>query len=561
MTTASSTQTNARTGEQPGDAAHDQLLEVAVTNLGVIEQLSLVFGRGMTAITGETGAGKTLVLTALDLLMGGRAETSMVGPHGDEAVVEGRFLRNGEELVLRRVVPRAGRSRAYVDGRLATAATLAEHGGALIELHGQHGHTALVRTAAQRDALDQHAGIDLEPLREAQAAERSLCEQRDTLGGDQRERLRELELLRFQADEIDRAGVVDAAEDDRLRETELVLADATGHLDVAHAVATGLGADGPVANALAEALVAVEGRQPFTEWSARLADLDATVADLAAEARSFVDNVEADPEQLAELQERRRVLSDLRRRFGDTLADVLAYRADLGERIAQLEHHDQLAAEIDDRILEAQAHTARLGRSVGRARRKAAPGLAGQVLQHLRELALPDAQFEIEVGADPGDQVAISVSMNRGTPLQPLARIASGGELARTMLALRLVLSAAPGTMVFDEVDAGIGGSVAHSLGAALGRLGRERQVLVVTHLAQVAAFADQQVRVEKVQGPEMVQVSAATLDSAERVIELSRMLSGQPDSQRAREHAAELLEEADQCLTRGAGSPVAVAA
>ena len=523
----------------------NQLLELAVTNLGVIDQLGLVFGPGMTAITGETGAGKTLVLTALNLLKGERSDATVVGPHGDEAVVEGRFYFDGDELVLRRVVPRDGRSRAYVNGALATAGNLSDYGADLVEIHGQHGHTALTQTSAQRNALDAFGGINLEPLLAARQHRRDLLAQRDTLGGDQRERLRQIELYQFQVDEIEAANIVDADEDVRLREEEERLGDATGHQEAIAVVVEQLGSDGVADDAVGRALSAVEGRALLADLESQLRDLSALVTEVAAEARSVADGLEADPQRLDALQERRRALSELRRKYGDTLPDVLSFRDQCSSRLDELLDHDRLAGEIEELLSTAENEIQRLGKKVGKARRTAAPKLAEQVAAHLQQLALPNARLGVAVGDDPGDDVEMQVSMNTGAPLQPLAKIASGGELARTMLSMRLVLSAQPATMVFDEVDAGIGGAAAHSVGAALARLGRDRQVLVVTHLAQVAAFADNQITVVKSDDGALVTVNASQLSADERVVELSRMLSGSPDSDRARDHAAELLADA----------------
>ncbi len=223
---------------------------------------------------------------------------------------------------------------------------------------------------------------------------------------------------------------------------------------------------------------------------------------------------------------------------------MLVFRDDAARRLAELEDHDRVAAELEEQLARARTARADIEATVGAARRAGAPRLAAEVAAHLRRLALPNASIECAVGDDPGDDVELRVSMNAGGPLLPLAKVASGGELARTMLALRLVLSSDPATMVFDEVDAGVGGEAAQSVGAALARLGRRRQVLVVTHLAQVAAYADHQITVVKSDDGAMVSVSAAALDREARVVELSRMLSGSPGSRSAREHADELLRE-----------------
>ncbi|HEX5947692.1 MAG TPA: hypothetical protein VFY82_15515, partial [Acidimicrobiales bacterium] len=300
------------------------------------------------------------------------------------------------------------------------------------------------------------------------------------------------------------------------------------------------------AGALGVAVAAVAGRRPFETAEERLRTLAAEVVDLAAELRSGGEAIDEDPEQLELVRARRHLLHELRRKYGETLADVIAEGERLEARLAELEDHDRRAAELDGELVAARAVEAEAAAEVAAARRAAAPELAARIRENLAELAMPKAIVDIEVGGDdPGDDVEVLLAANPGTPPLPLAKVASGGELARTMLALRLVLTDAPPTLVFDEVDAGIGGGAAVAVGRALARLGHEHQVLVVTHLPQVAAYADAQVRVAK-QSDDAATVShASLLEHGDRVIELSRMLSGQPDSDAARVHAAELLETA----------------
>jgi DNA repair protein RecN (Recombination protein N) len=299
----------------------------------------------------------------------------------------------------------------------------------------------------------------------------------------------------------------------------------------------------------------VQGRAPFADLAERLAGALAEVEDLAGELRDGIDRVVDDPERLARVRERRQLLVDLTRKYGSagadatgagTLADVLAYEQEASGRLADLEAHDERAAALDAERARAVAAVAKAEAAVGRARRKAAPALAAAVTGHLRALALPGAEVRVTVGAtDPGDDVAVLLSADRGAPALPVAKAASGGELARTGLALRLVLTAEEPTLVFDEVDAGIGGEAAVAVGRALADLAADRQVLVVTHLAQVAAFATAQIGVTKRVGDGSVTSQAVLIEGDERVVELSRMLSGTPDSPRVREAAAELLATA----------------
>jgi DNA repair protein RecN (Recombination protein N) len=546
------------------------ILELAVRDLGVIAELRLVLGPGMTALTGETGAGKTLVVDAIELLVGGRADAVLVRAGADEAWVEGRFVvgagglvgdghsarDGGDEIVLARAIPRSGRSRAYIDGRLATAGELAAIGAGLVDLHGQHAHQSLLHAAAQREALDRFGHVDLGSLQAARAEIRTILDELGGMGGDERARARELDLLRYQVADIDAATITGPEEDAALERLEDELADATAHREAASGAVMLLSGDdvgdvpdaaASAADAVGSALALVAGRTPFGGAEARLRALAAELTDVAGELRAVGEAIDEDPERLARVRERRQLLHDLRRKYGETLADVLAEGERLRARLAELEDHDRRAAELDARLSAARAAEAEAAAKVAAARRDAAPLLAAEVQAHLAELALPKALVEVDVGGDdPADDVELRLAANPGTPPLPLAKVASGGELARIMLALRLVLSAAPPTLVFDEVDAGIGGAAAVAVGRALARLaGQPHQVLVVTHLPQVAAYADAQVRVDKQSDESTTVARASVLDHRERVIELSRMLSGQPESDAARVHAAELLATA----------------
>lgn len=537
-----------------GPAVPARLVELAVSDLGIIDSLRLVLGPGMTALTGETGAGKTMVVGAIELLLGGRADPAVVRPGAAEAVVEGRFDVGGRELVLCRVIPADGRSRAYVDGRMATAAALADLTGPLVDLHGQHAHQSLLATATQRNALDAFAPVDVAALDTARDRVRRLEEDLAALGGDAGARERELDLLRFQAAEIDAAGLGDAEEDDRLDREESALADAVAHREAAE-LATGLlSSDGGAGDLLGRALAEIERRPPFSDHADRLRGALAEIADLAAEVRAVGEHLQDDPERLAELRTRRQLLVDLRRKYGSaarpdgttgvgTLADVLAFAAGCHRRIADLEDHERRAAALEAELRVAREEVAAAATAVGAARRAAAPRLAAAVEGHLAPLAMPRARFSVSVpDLDPGDEVAYLLAANPGLPAGPLAKVASGGELARVMLALRLVVSGAPPILVFDEVDAGIGGDAAVSVGRALAALGRDHQVLVVTHLAQVAACADQQISLRKDHDHDVAVVRADPLDADQRVEEIARMLAGTAGGSSMQVAARELL-------------------
>ncbi|HCB34893.1 MAG TPA: DNA repair protein RecN [Acidimicrobiaceae bacterium] len=562
------------------------LAELAVADLGVIEHARLVLGESMTALTGETGAGKTLIVQAVHLLTGGRADASMVRTGAEEARVEGRFLLDGvgglpaagtgadtaadtaagtaaqaTEIVLTRVVSANGRSRAYVDGAMATITRLSELGAGLVDLHGQHQHQSLLAARTQRDAVDRYGGIDLEPLRAARAERVRLVAELGELGGDAHERAREAEILRFQVNEIDDAAIVAHDELDTLAEREDLLADATAHIAAGHAARELLaddpaGTDDAALDKLARALAELSDRTPFAAVAARLRSAHAELDDAAAELRRLVDAVDDDPEQLEATQARRRLLLDLTRKYGDTLTETAAFGANARDRLTQLEQHAELAEGLERAIAEADSLIADEAATVAAARRAAAPLLAAEVTAHLASLAMPHAELTVEVGGDdPADAVEMRFAANSGVAANPLAKVASGGELARVMLALRLVLTAGPPTLVFDEVDAGIGGEAAVTVGRSLARLGAGHQVLVVTHLPQVAACARRHVRIAKTDDGTAVVTDLSELDHDGRIAELTRMLAGRPDSASGAVHAAELLDAAAADAARPAAA------
>ncbi|HEX4903695.1 MAG TPA: DNA repair protein RecN [Acidimicrobiales bacterium] len=528
------------------------ITELAVRDLGVFADARLVLDEGLTALTGETGAGKSLVVGAIQLLLGARADASVVRPGAEEAIVDGRFLTaDGDEVVLSRVVPAAdasgtSRSRAYVDGRPVTVAELAERGVALVELHGQHAHQQLLQAASQRRALDRFAGVDLQPLRDARARIAELEAQLSELGGDERSRAREIDLLRYQLDELDAADLAGPDEDDELDREEDVLADAVAHRESAAAAAEALVGDEGIVHQLQTVLGSLAGRAPFAELEERLQAAAVEVTEAAHDLRDAAEQIADDPERLAAVRVRRQLLADLRRKYGDTLVEVLDERESIRRRLDELLSHDARAEALDAALADARAAEQVAAAAVAKARRAAAPVLAGGVQERLRGLAMPNARVEVVVDGDgPADDVRFLLAANPGSDPQPIAKVASGGELSRATLALRLELTAGPPSLVFDEVDAGIGGETAWAVASALAALAGRHQILVVTHLPQVAAFADRQLRVAKAADETSTTATVAGLGAVERVEELARMLSGQPGSEVGREHAVQLLESA----------------
>ncbi|MHB8294800.1 MAG: DNA repair protein RecN [Acidimicrobiales bacterium] len=608
------------------------LVELRVRNLGVVEDADLVFGPGMTAVTGETGAGKTLVVEAVGLLLGGRADPSVVRSGTEEAVVEGRFLveaavagpdsagtdsagtdsaeldraeTDPAETILTRVVPADGRSRAYLDGRMVPAAALADLAPALVELHAQHAQHSFGSTASQREALDAWGGISTASWAAARDAVAAAGAQLDRMGGDERQRVREADLLRFQLSEISSAAISGPDEDAELAAEEELLAGALDLRARVEGAGTAIGPDAGARDSVARALASLgyapaAGRHgspgapaPMTvlaPFADRLAALDAELADVASELRGLGERIEEDPARLEEVRGRRALLRQLQRKYGDSLAEVLDHEQSCVERLRELEAHEESRARAEQSLLEAAEVLAAEEAALLRLRLGSAGPLGTAVTAELQRLAMPGASIEVTVSGQAGEDVCFWLSANAGEAAQPLAKAASGGELARAMLATRLVIASAAPTLLFDEVDSGIGGRAALVVGGALSCLAETRQVIVVTHLAQVAAVAGRHIVLSKGTVPGRLAsdrgtrtatgqpatgqpatgqpatgqlpdrrtvASAAVVDGESRVVELARMLSGRPDSSVAREHAVELLGAKGQPVGRDEGQPV----
>ena len=528
------------------------LVEISIENLGIIESSRLTFNEGFTVFTGETGAGKTMLVEAINLVCGRRAETSVIRDGADEAHVEARFIEvsgdgEEEEIILSRTIHREGRSRAYINGRMATVAALAEMGERLVDIHGQHGHQSLLTASAQRDALDQFGKIDVSPLVQAREVVTQIDAMLAALGGDEKSRAREIDLLSFQCDEIESASITGPHEDQELSQEEDVLSDVV-RLQESLQRATGLlSDDGGAVETIGQALRSISGIPSLAEHQSRLESLLAEAGDVAHSVRDAAENIEENPQRLEEIRVRRQLLRDLMRKYGDTLADVQAFGAETRLRLNELTGYAERVAQLESDKAKALKKLVSAQLQVGDARRAVASDLARQVEQRLRTLALPHAEVRVSVGdadSDPsGESVVFLLAANPGSAPQPLTKVASGGELARVMLALRLVLTSEPATMVFDEVDAGIGGAAAVAVASSLRELGRQHQVFAVTHLAQVAASAHHQISVSKKVVAKKTFGSAVAISPTERVAEIARMLSGGVADESALAHAGDLLK------------------
>ncbi len=517
------------------------LLELHVAGLGVIDDAHLLFSEGLTALTGETGAGKTLLVDALNLVMGGKPKRSLL-VDGRAAFIEARFVNDeGQEVILARELPIDGRSRAWVDGRMASVAVLQEQAQGLCDIHGQHEHQSLLKSGAFRHALDAFGGISTRALSEARKLVKELESERETLGGTPEEIERERALLEYQLDEITQAGISTVDEIDTLIASVKMLEGAT---TLKVTLSKGIdaldddGGTGPreVVGHLRQELSTYDS---FSDLVESLQQAEIVLGDLVSQLRDAYERVDVDPERLAESNERLSTLHRLARRYGPTLSEVLEKQESFSRSLEALHQAESSRQSIETRLTAARAALSLEARNVESERQVAAPKMEKVLHEQLRQLALERALVQIVVK---GDEVDLLFSANPGLAPASVKDAASGGELARLMLAIRLALPGGPPTMVFDEVDAGIGGTTARTLAGALHEVADRRQVLVVTHLAQVAAVADHQISVAKETARGSASAVASEINGEFRVKEIARMLSGQPDSESALTHARELL-------------------
>ena len=556
------------------------LTELRVENLLLIERAELRLEAGLNAITGETGAGKTVLAHALDLLLGGKPRSGIVRPGASEAYVEGVFamppgLLDGEEfaelrerlpdgedeIVVGRRVGAEGRTRAFVQGRSATAADLQALGGRLLSFYGQHEHRKLTLSSAQLEILDGFCGPRHLALRdryaerhaEVRALDRRLAELRGVAGARDRDR----DLLAFELDEIDTLGPDPGeeaellAERGRLREVDALRAAAgTGAEALAGDDGSGAAPGLAEAERLADAVTGAD--RELDALAGRIRTLRIEADDLAAELRRYAEGLEADPERLEEAEGRLEQYDRLKRKHGGTVEAVLAHAEHCRAELERLDGSETALADAQTELDKARAEERSLADKLSSARRAAAPKLSKRVLAELRQLAMEHAEFEIsleprdELGPLGAERVEFAIAPNPGVPPAPLRETASGGEMSRAMLALLTASGAAGGaTLVFDEVDAGIGGQTARAVGERLRALAEDRQVICITHLPQIASLARRHFRIAKSARGQVARTSVEALAADDLVGELVRMLGAETGDDGARRHAEELLAAA----------------
>jgi DNA repair protein RecN (Recombination protein N) len=557
-----------------------------IRHLAVIDAVEVEFGPGLNVLTGETGAGKSILVEAIGLLLGGRASGDFVRTGEETASVEAIFENGGEELLIRREITAQGRSRAFINGALATASALKELSGRLIELHGQHEHQTLLDPSTHLVVLDVFGGLGplVDSTRVEFAALRSANERLERLRQSTAERLARQEFAAFQLAELDRAGLA-TGEDVELAATKQVLASAER---VERLCTEGYAAlydgDGAALSDLSGVwrrvgeLAALDSRfQPYLEARD---GIKSQLEDLALFLRRYAQAIEASPARLQQVDDRLALLERLKRKYGPTLREAVAKREALREELAGLAQHGERTADLERDQAEAQDRYLAAARALAAARRRAAADFARRLEALIAEFAMERTRFEVRFDSealpaeswteDGLDRAEFYVSPNPGEDLKPLARIVSGGELSRIMLAIKTLAATsrygltdapdrtgsaeAPG-LVFDEVDAGIGGRVAEVVGGKLRALGSAFQVLCITHLPQIAAAADTHFRVEKRVEAGRTLTRVTRLETEARIDEIGRMLAGSTLSDGIRASASELLA-ARQGWPAAAGRP-----
>jgi DNA repair protein RecN (Recombination protein N) len=553
------------------------LVELRIVNFALIEQLSLQFQSGFTVLTGETGAGKSLLIDAIALLVGGRASTDQIRSGEDEAQLEAAFSlpdthpllqrlrvqdiigQNESELILRRVLSRSGRHRVYVNGSLCPLRVLEELGGTLVDIHGQHEQQSLLATAKQLEALDGFGRLTelREQCEHTYQGWKELRRALEVLQNDVVDRARREDLLRFQVQEIEQASLL-SDEEEQLRSERQRLVHANRLRELAHEAHLELQADeqailtrlGRVGRTLTE-LVQIDPAMGDCEHI--VTESTIPLKELAGRLRDYAQRLEADPARQAVVEDRIDLIQQLKKKYGGTIEAVVATGKRAQEDLQILDNHQERTAELTAQLEEKAHHLRTLAQQLSQKRTDAAKRMTTSVEAELAALKMEQAIFQVMVSSDESpegigpagcDRVEFLLSSNPGEPPRPLGRVASGGELSRIMLALKTVLAEMDQVpvLVFDEIDTGVGGAVAAAMGTKLRKLGSFHQVFCITHLPQVASQAEHHVLVEKGLDGQRTSTSVRMLKGVGREEEIARMLGGSTITKKVRETAAELI-------------------
>ncbi|MCC5893210.1 DNA repair protein RecN [Exiguobacterium sp.] len=550
------------------------LAELSIKQFAIIDELNIGFNRGMTVLTGETGAGKSILLDAIGLLVGGRGSSEFVRYGQDKAEIEGLFIVEAghpileaaqqygidiEEgtVILRRDLHSSGKSVCRVNGKMMPLSTLRELGRLLVDIHGQHEHQHLMDAEYHLGILDNFAEAEVTPLleqyRQAYAAYNAVATELKRLSQSEQELAQRMDLLAFQTNEIE-AAALNIGEEQALTEERDELANFERihqHVRLSYeAVADesrGLDQIGMAMREMEEASTLSSSLQPMSET---ISNAYFMLEDAKFQLRDQLDSLEFDPVRLDEIETRLALFQQLKRKYGATIDEVIAYGEKVADELKSMTNREEHLQELTDRLATLETSVRETGLALSAARKRAATGLEEAIHRELQELYMEKTRFEVrfkESGyrADGLDQVEFYMMTNVGEPFKPLAKVASGGELSRVMLALKSIFSRTVGvaSIIFDEVDTGVSGRVAQAMGEKIFRLSVGSQVLCITHLAQVAAMADQHLYITKSETDERTKTNVSTLDRSERIDELGRMIAGAQMTELTKQHVEELLD------------------
>jgi len=549
------------------------LTQIQIKNFALIDDLSIRLGNGFNVLTGETGAGKSIIIDAITTILGERASTDLIRTGANRALVEAAFdlsdnpkarekaIELGFDvddglLLISRELASGGKSQSRINGRLSTLSMLKEITSGLIDVHGQHEHQTLLAVESHLDILDQWCGKEILELRakveELFSVLQGLKSELERLRKDERERARMLDLYEFQRSEIEAAKLT-PGEDEELAAERIRLANAEKLHELASEVYTSISGSGMESGATDMLSAALSQLQAMAALDDSISQVlqDLETALYAAEqaqavVRDYRDEIEFNPDRLAEVEERLDLIRTLKRKYGDSIEEIIAYSQKVAAKIDGLAHSEERSAELNESIKQAEDELMGVARKLSDKRKAGALKFAKAVESELADLAMAGTRFDVSFAETaPGsrgiDQVEFVISPNPGEPLKPLAKIASGGEISRVMLALKTVMAGADRvpTLIFDEVDTGIGGLTAQILGQKLSAVAKTAQVICVTHLPQIASRADNHLSVEKILEGERTAIRVHEVEGESRVQEIARMLGG---AEAAEEHAREML-------------------
>jgi len=569
------------------------LQELYINNLALIDKARVQFGRGLNILTGETGAGKTVVVGAVNLLLGGRADASLVRRDSKKAEVQGLFsipaglreenetvsdlIEDEEQLIIRRVISIDGKNKCYVNDRMVTVGTLAELGRRLLDLHGQHEHQSLFKTPSHVDFLDKYGGKELLDLRDKyhslSGTLRSMQEELKRLKGAERELLGKRDLLQFQIREIDKTALLTGEDEELIKEREILRNAERLYSGIASAT-NALTENGEmpsaaelIARAVGE-LQSLSGIDPdLDEMAERFNSLLIETEDCVSNLRDYAESLDFPPGRLQEVEDRLALISLLKKKYGSTIDEILLYRDEAANELEACDTSGERIETLEAEIIKAEKELVRISLEQSEKRKMVAQKFVEEVMGELSDLNMPNARFDVSFTRElddkglhvngervklfPGglDKIEFMVSANKGETVKPLVKIASGGEISRVMLALKIVLSDADEvpTLIFDEVDVGIGGKTAKAVAKKLSALGSKHQVLAVTHLPQIASFADRHFSILKKELDDRTVTEIEELIDRSRVNEMARLLSGNIESDLSLKHAEELILEAQR--------------